>query len=109
VARPKKRRHLLPLPWLRLLSQHLRPHLPLWRLTLLLHLLMLPHLLLLTLLLPLLPSNWIQSKKATFGWFFFACARPLKVVFASAPGCQKPVDPNRHNRQLVFCPEVNPC
>jgi len=70
VARLKKRLHLLPLPWLRLLSQHLRPHLHLWRLTLL-HLLMLPHLLLLTLLLPLLPSNWIQSKKSHLRVVFF--------------------------------------
>jgi len=86
VARPKKRRHLLPLPWLRLLSQHLRPHLHLWRLTLLLHLLMLPHLLLLTLLLPLLPSNWIQSKKSHLRVVFFRLCTATQGCFCFCAG-----------------------
>jgi len=84
VARPKKRLHLLPLPWLRLLSQHL--HLHLWRLTLLLRLLMLPHLLLLTLLLPLLPSNWIQSKKSHLRVVFFRLCTATQGCFCVCAG-----------------------
>jgi len=72
VARLKKHLHLLP--WLLLLSQHLHLHLHLQLPTLLL-LLLTPLLLLLALLPtplpPLLPSNWIQSKKGHLRVAFF--------------------------------------
>jgi hypothetical protein len=104
VAKRKKLLHpLLKLLLLLLPQLLLLKHLPLLLLTQLLPPLMLLQPLLLKPPRPLLPSNWNQIKKATFGWFFFAQMSGRWVM--AVCGCARPrfstkptviIDPSFH-------------